>query len=119
MRNFRNLKVWERSHQLAIAVYQASESFPHQEVFGLQSQVRRAAVSIPANIAEGSGCDTDLDCAHFFQIAAGSTSELDYELLLARDLKFISNEVYTPLAVECEEIRKMLFALIRTMRSGK
>jgi four helix bundle protein len=118
LRNFRNLKVWERAHKLTVAVYKASESFPRQEVFGLQSQLRRAAVSIPANIAEGCGRESSLDCAHFFQIAAGSTSELDYELLLARDLSYISDEVYAPLSAEVEEIRKMLSALIRTMRAG-
>lgn len=119
MRNFRNLKVWERAHQLTLAIYQYSENFPRQEIFGLQSQLRRAAVSIPANIAEGCGRDSAMDRAHFFQIAAGSASELDYELLLARDLKYITDEVYEPTANEIEEIRKMLSGLIQATRTNQ
>lgn len=116
MRNYRGLKVWERSHKLTLAVYRACENFPRHELFALQNQIRRAAISVPANLAEGCGRESGPDRAHFFQIAAGSASELDYELLLAHDLGYISEESYIELSTELEEIRKMLTVLIQTVR---
>lgn len=90
MKDFRNLKVWEKSHQLALAVYKATSTFPRHELYGLTSQIRRACASIPANIAEGCGRSGDAELARFLQIAMGSASELEYHLLLARDLGFLS-----------------------------
>ena len=89
MKDFRNLKVWEKSHQLALAVYKATSTFPRHELYGLTSQIRRACASIPANIAEGCGRSGDAELARFLQIAMGSASELEYHLLLARDLGFL------------------------------
>jgi four helix bundle protein len=83
LKDFRKLKVWEKSHHLALSVYQATSSFPDHEQYGLTSQMRRAAVSIPANIAEGYGRGGDAEFARFLQIASGSAAELQYQILLA------------------------------------
>jgi four helix bundle protein len=100
MQSFRNLKVWERAHVLTLDVYQSSKSFPREEMYGLTSQMRRASASIGANIAEGSCRRGDIDFARFLQMAAGSTSELEYHLLLARDLKLLQMPDYQRLSVE-------------------
>ena len=94
MKDFRKQKVWQKAHDLALEVYRVTEAFPKREVFGLTSQIRRAGVSIPANIAEGCGQDTDADFARFLQIAMGSASELEYHLLLVHDLGFVSDPDY-------------------------
>jgi four helix bundle protein len=82
MKNFRDLKVWEKGHQLVLRVYEISQGYPKAEMYGLTSQLRRAAVSIPTNIAEGCGRGTDMDFARFLQIAMSSASEVDYLLFL-------------------------------------
>jgi four helix bundle protein len=92
MRNFRNLKVWKKAHELVLHVYKLTEEFPREELFGLVSQTRRSAVSVPSNIAEGCGRNSNVELARFLEIARGSASELEYQLLLARDLKFINKE---------------------------
>jgi four helix bundle protein len=84
MKDFRTLLVWEKSHLLVLDIYQHLSSFPKEERFGLADQIRRAAVSIPANIAEGCGRGSDADFARFIQIAMGSASELEYEILLSK-----------------------------------
>jgi four helix bundle protein len=89
MKNFRELKVWGKSHQLTLAVYKATTTFPREEEYGLTSQLRRACASVPANIAEGCGRGSEADFARFLQIAMGSASELEYHLLLARDLNLL------------------------------
>jgi four helix bundle protein len=93
MQDFRDLKVWQRAHALVLQIYKASSRFPDHERYGLISQLRRAAVSIPANIAEGTIRASDQDFARFLQIAIGSASEVDYLLLLARDLEYANSEV--------------------------
>jgi four helix bundle protein len=100
--------VWQKAHQLALHVYSATSPFPHQELYGLTSQLRRAAVSVPANIAEGCGRTSDRDFARFLQIAAGSASELEYHLLLARDLQLLPNPTYACLHNEVNEVKRML-----------
>ena len=90
MQSFRNLKVWEKAHALTLDIYRASESFPRSEIYGLTSQLRRSSASIGANIAEGCGRRGDLELGRFVQIAMGSASEVEYHLLLARDLAFLS-----------------------------
>ncbi len=119
MQDFKQLKVWQRSHQLTLAVYQATASFPKHELYGLTSQVRRSCSSIPANISEGCGRDSGADLARFLQIAMGSASELEYHLLLASELGFLTPKVYQPLAGELIEIKRMLTALIRKVRNSK
>lgn len=118
MKDYRKLKVWERAHQIVLKTYQITESFPQTERYGLTSQIRRSASSVPINIAEGCGRATELDSAHFFQIALGSASELSYELLLAHDLKYLGDEDFQALSVELDEISRMLAALIRRFRAG-
>lgn len=116
MQDFRELRVWQRSHQLTIAIYRATASFPKEEMFGLTRQIRRAAASIGANIAEGCGRDSGADFARFLQIAAGSASEVDNHLLLAKDLGFLTNPQLEPLASELAQIRPMLTSLIQKVR---
>ena len=113
MKDFRNLKVWEKAHQLALALYSVTASFPRQEVYGLASQIRRAASSIPSNIAEGCGRQGDPELARFCIIARGSATELEYQLLLARDLKRIQPMDYEKLSAEAVEIKRMLTVLVQ------
>lgn len=108
MRDFHKLIIWQRSHQLALKVYALSKLFPNEELFGLTSQIRRAASSIATNIAEGSGRTSNKDFAHFLQIAIGSASEVEYELLLAHDLDYINDFDYQVLTEETIAIRKMI-----------
>src|SRR5205809_7492941 len=92
MKDFRNLKVWEKAHQLTLALYPVTASFPRPEAYGLASQIRRAASSIPSNIAEGCGREGDPELARFCIIARGSAAEREYQLLLARDFKLLELE---------------------------
>ena len=89
MKDFRSLKVWERSHQLTLDVYGVTAGFPREERYGLTSQIRRCSASIGANIAEGCGKRGNGEFQRYLQIASGSASELDYHFLLARDLNFM------------------------------
>lgn len=86
MKDFHNLKVWEKSHNLALSIYKTTNELPRTELYGLTAQIRRAAGSIPANIAEGSGRGSDGELARYLLISMGSASELKYHLLLAKDL---------------------------------
>ena len=118
MKDFRTLKVWDRSHSLTLEVYKATENFPKQEIYGLTSQIQRAAVSIPTNIAEGCGKDSDAELKRYFLIAMGSSSELEYLLLLAHDLGYLPNDPYKNLHEELVEIRKMLNAFIQWLKKS-
>ena len=108
MRDFHTLKIWQRSHQLTLDVYEATRLFPTEELFGLTSQLRRAVASIPTNIAEGCGRASNKDFAHFLQIAIGSLSEVEYELLLANSLNYIEENNYRLLSEETVAVRKMI-----------
>src|SRR5690349_10670977 len=119
MKDFRQLKVWEKAHQLALAVYKATKSFPKEELYSLTSQIRRASMSIPTNIAEGCGRNTDAEFARFLQIAMGSASETEYQLLLSRDLGFLTVEEYEKLNINVTEIKRMLTALLQTLRADR
>ena len=116
MGDYRNLKVWERAHQLTLEVYGSTRSFPKDEMFGLTSQLRRSAASIPANIAEGCGRNGDAELARFMTIAMGSANELDYHLLLARDLGYLPPPRYDQLSVETQSVAKMLATFITRVR---
>jgi four helix bundle protein len=116
--DFRRLKVWERSHQLALAIYKATAGFPREEQYGLTSQMRRSAFSVPANIAEGCGRGGSAELARFLLISVGSASELEYHLLLAKDLELLDWEAYAALNNEVSEIKRMLASLIRTVRNA-
>ena len=116
MKDFKKLQVWEKAHYLTLAVYKATVDFPKEEVYGLTSQIRRAAASIPANIAEGCGRDGDSELARFLQIAMGSASELEYHLLLAHDLSFLPDVQYLPLNRDTIEVKRMLATFISRLR---
>src|SRR5690606_17565997 len=109
-RDFRRYAVFEKSHQLALDLYRVSGRFPDEERFGLTAPVRRAAMSIPTNLAEGAGRTTDVDFARFVEIAMGSASEVEYQLLLARDLGYLDARGYEPLCANVVEVKKMLYA---------
>lgn len=117
MQNYKELKVWEKSHQLVLEVYRITASFPKEEIFGITSQVRRAVASIPANIAEGCGKSTQLDFAKFLNISLGSANETDYFLLLCKDLKYISETEFLELEDTINAIKAMLINLITKVRS--
>ena len=112
MKDFRNLQVWHKAHQLTLDVYKATARFPKSEIFALVNQMRRCSSSIGSNIAEGCGRRGNAEFHRFLQIASGSASELDYQLLLAHDLHFISDPSYESLHDELLDVRRMLSALI-------
>jgi four helix bundle protein len=119
MKDFRSLKVWEKAHELTLKIYKSTESFPKQEIYGVTSQLQRAAVSVPTNIAEGCGKDSDAELKRYFVIAMGSASELEYLLLLARDLDYLPHGIYQTMQDDLVEVRKMLNAFIQRLKSGK
>ena len=118
MRDFRDLKVWHKAHQLTLAVYKATRRFPKDEQYGLTSQIRRSCESIPANISEGCGRSGIAELARFLEIAMGSASELEYHLLLARDLHYLETGEYDPLAGELMEIKRMLVVFVKKLKAG-
>lgn len=119
MKDFRKLQVWQKAHRLVLELYQATKVFPAEERYGLTSQLRRAAVSIPSNVAEGCGRSGDPEFARFLQIAMGSSSEVEYQLLLAHDLGFIPKAKYDELESGITEIKRMLTAFIQKVRKQK
>ena len=116
MKDFRQLAVWKKAHQFALMIYEATTDFPRDERYGLTSQLRRASASIPTNIAEGCGRFTDPDFARFLQVAMGSASETEYQILLARDLSYLPMHDYDRLQESVEEIKRMLASLLKTVR---
>jgi four helix bundle protein len=116
MQDFRNLKVWQKAHQLVLDVYKATKVYPKEELFSLTSQMRRSAMSIPTNLAEGCGRGSDADFARFLWMANGSTKELDYQLILSRDLRYLDAESYTSLTSLLDEVKRMLTGLIQSVR---
>jgi four helix bundle protein len=117
MRDFRTLKVWEKSHQLALDVYGVTGKFPRGEQYGLTSQMRRAGVSIPSNIAEGCGRHGNAELTHFLNIAMGSASELQYQLLLSQDLGFLDENEYINLEGQVVEVKRMLTGFIQKLKA--
>jgi four helix bundle protein len=116
MKDFKKLKVWEKAHQLTLEIYQITRNFPKDELYGLTSQIRRAAASIPANIAEGYGRDSDAELIRFLNIPAGSATELEYHLLLSKDLAFLPTSLHQNLNDDLMEIQRMLAGLIRKVK---
>lgn len=108
MRNFKNLKFWERSHHLTIRIYKLSKNFPKSELYGLTSQLRRAASSVPTNIAEGCGRLSDAELARFLVIALGSLLEVEYLVLLCFELEYMPEIEYNSLDKEANEIKSMM-----------
>lgn len=112
MQDYRKLRVWKDAHSLTLEVYRATRSFPKEERYGLTSQIRRAATSVPSNIAEGCGRATNRDFAHFLRIARGSSNEVDYLLELSKDLEYLEAAVFADLSKRVDDIKRMLFGLI-------
>jgi len=119
MRDFRSLQVWEKAHQLVLDVYKSTEPFPTNETYGLRNQIRRSAVSIPANIAEGCGKDSAADYVRFLLISMGSASELEYLLMLSADLDYITRERYQQLSNELLEVKRMLNAYTQKVKETR
>ena len=117
MRDFRKLKIWQRSHQLKLDVYKQTINFPKAERYGLVSQMRRSAASVPANIAEGCG-RSEGDFGRFLQIAMGSATELEYHLILASDLNYIHKDEADPLIEELQQIKRMIVTYMRKVRGS-
>ncbi|HOB76193.1 MAG TPA: four helix bundle protein [Phycisphaerae bacterium] len=112
MQNFKTLKVWQAAHRLALDVYHATRKYPREELYGLTRQSRESASSVPTNIAEGCGRGGKKDFSRFLRIAAGSASELEYQLLLGHDLAYLSPSDYLRLNAQAIEVKRMLAALI-------
>jgi four helix bundle protein len=119
MKDFRKQKVWQKSHQLVLDIYRVSNSFPKGEVYGLTNQIRRASVSIPANIAEGCGRDSEADFSRFLQIAMGSATELEYHLLLSHDLGILNDFDYEKLSKNTVEVKQMLTSFIKKLKADR
>jgi four helix bundle protein len=115
MQDFRKLVVWQKSHQLTLKAYAESAKFPQGRGWTLEAQVLRAATSIPANIAEGCGRAGDRDFRRFLRHSLGSACELEYHLLLARDLGFLSDPAHKALAARVVEVKRMLVGLVRRL----
>lgn len=114
--SFQDLRVWKKAMELATLTYKVSDRFPKEERFGLTAQIRRAAVSVPSNIAEGKGRNTDKEFCAFLFNARGSLMELQTQLLLAKELSFIREEDAAPVLVVCAQVGSGLAGLINSMR---
>lgn len=117
-RSFRELIVWQKAHQLVLRTYRLTKKHPKEELFGLTSQMRRAAVSIAANIVEGYRKRGKADKARFMNISEGSLDELSYYFILSNDLEYITNEEYEQLNSQCEEVSKLLSAYATAIRNS-
>ena len=118
MVDYRKYNVWQKSHSLVIDVYAVTTNFPKTEQFNLISQINRAAVSIPTNIVEGCGRETQKELIRFLYISSGSAHELEYLILLSSDLNFIKKETSEKLLSELLEIKKMLASLIKKINAS-
>ena len=116
MQNYKDLKVWQKSHWFTLKVYECTKEFPKEEIYSLTNQIRRSASSIPANIAEGCGKNSNLELAHFLNIALGSANESEYFLILSQDLLYLKEENYIVLYNLINEIKSMLIVLISKVR---
>jgi four helix bundle protein len=116
MEDFKDLKVWAKAHELTLTVYRQTRTFPKEEMYGLTSQLRRSAVSIGANIAEGCGRRSDAEMKRFCQIARGSASEVEYHLLLARDLQYLPSAESEDLEEKVHEVQRMLASLVQRLQ---
>ena len=119
MKAFRELKVWQKAHQLTLDIYRVTMTFPREEMYGLTGQLRRSSASIPANLAEGCGRSGDAEFARYCSIAMGSASEVEYHLILAKDLKLIKPADYEDLAQNAVEVKRMLTALIQKLKADR
>lgn len=116
MQDFKQLMVWEKAHQLTLNIYKVTALFPKEEIYGLTSQIKRASASIALNIAEGCGRGSDVDFKRFLIMSMGSANEVEYCLILARDINYICSETFEELQTQIEEIKKMLSTFIRKLK---
>ena len=119
MQDFRNLRVWQRAHQATLLVYRVTAAFPRDEAFGMRSQLRRAAASVGANVAEGCGRQSDADLRRCLQIALGSACEALNHLILARDLGLLDGTNYDRIESDLAPVRRMLVRLIQRLQPAK
>lgn len=115
MHNFKELKVWQNSKNLVIDIYKDTENFPKTEIFGLTNQIRRASVSVPSNIAEGCGRNSNKDLTRFLDIANGSSFELETQLIIANELKFLDDNSFEMLCKKLDEVQKMIYGFKKSL----
>jgi four helix bundle protein len=111
MRDFKKYDIWQLSHSLTLKLYKITSDFPKEELYGLSSQIRRAAASIPTNISEGCGRNSDKEFNQFLNIALGSANETEYLLILSKDLNYINNEIFENLEKEINTIKSKIYKL--------
>lgn len=116
MVDFRTLDIWKRSHKIPLFIYKTSSNFPKSETFGITSQIRRASLSIPTNIAEGCGYNSKLQLKRFLTISMGSCSEVDYLLEVCKELNYLSEKESKKLQKEIAEIRKMIYSFSNKLK---
>jgi four helix bundle protein len=116
MRNFKNYDIWKLSHKLTLDIYKITQNFPKTELYNLISQIRRASTSIPTNISEGCGRDSDKEFNRFLTIAIGSATEVEYLILLSRDLKYIEEKEYMGLDEEINIIKRKIYTLKQKLK---
>lgn len=116
MRDFRKYDIWKLSHQLTLDIYKISNSFPNSEIYGIVSQLRRASVSIPTNISEGCGRDSDSEFSRFLKIALGSANETEYLLILSRDLNYIDDNSFETLNTLVNLIKQKTYSLKQKLK---
>ncbi len=119
MKDFRQLQIWERSHQLTLQIYRITRLFPSDERYGLVSQMRRSASSVPTNIAEGCGRNSEADFARFLDHSMGSASELEYQLILSHDLEYLPIDQFNSTSSELIDIKRMLNAFLQKLRANR
>ena len=117
LQDYTKLKVWQKAHELVLSAYPTAAQFPREELYGLTSQLRRALVSIPANIAEGCGRNSNAELSHFLHIALGSASEVEYYFLLTHDFHWLEDKTYQELTTHILEVKRMLGALILKLKT--
>ena len=116
MRDFKELKVWQKTHNLVLDIFRHTQDFPTEERFGLTAHLRKTATSVGSNISEGCGRESELELARFLSIAAGSASEAEYQLILARDLGYLSPKAREDLDTQVNEVERMLNSFIQKLR---
>ncbi|HEY5382788.1 MAG TPA: four helix bundle protein [Acidobacteriaceae bacterium] len=115
MQDFRGLDVWQRAHALVLAVYRSTQGLPKEEIFGVTIQLRRAATTIPTRIAEGCGREMDVGFAADLRRGVTACNEVEYLLLLAKDLEYLNSDAYERLTADTVEVRKMMYGLLRKL----
>jgi four helix bundle protein len=116
VRTYRELIAWQKSIELVTAVYEATQSFPKEEIYGLTNQMRRAAVSVPSNIAEGQGRGTPNELLHFLRIAHGSLQELETQLLIAERLSYLNSDKLENLLDQASEVGRLMVGLSKSLK---